>query len=266
MVTSYRICSPHCVQRLELSIAKKPSNALRRLMKDSNTQSSLFTMNRLTTTTSSPPFLRLLQCRPLLVALVGLILLGSAPVAVQAQQNETVATNGNSTTVGDGGEGNSNETLLSPTAAAAADNTPTLAPIRFEIPDMGCFADLSEVADRVAAKNGYQVETYTLCPNTIYKIGSTGTGTIVEGGSPPLTLRQNTRYICGSDGKSSNNCVLTGGQFQLLSLYNAFDYEIKSNIVLKGITFENGQTAGVLLVAPGDVIFDDCIFRVSHVC
>ena len=221
-------------------------------------------MNRLTTTTSSPPFLRLLQCRPLLVALVGLILLGSA--AVQAQQNETVAMNGNSTTVGDGGENNSNETLLSPTAAAAADNTPTLAPIRFEIPDMGCFADLSEVADRVAAKNGYQVETYTLCPNTIYKIGSTGTGTIVEGGSPPLTLRQNTRYICGSDGKSSNNCVLTGGQFQLLSLYNAFDFEIKSNIVLKGITFENGQTAGVLLVAPGDVIFDDCIFRVSHVC
>ena len=223
-------------------------------------------MNRLTTTTSSPPFLRLLQCRPLLVALVGLILLGSAPVAVQAQQNETVATNGNSTTVGDGGDNNSNETILSPTAVPDADNTPTLAPNRAELPDTGCFTDLNEVSARVAAKNGFQVESYTLCPNTVYKIGSAGTGTVFEDGFPPLTLRQNTRFICGSDGKSSNNCVLTGGQFQLLSLYNAFDFEIKSNIVLKGITFENGQTAGVLLVAPGDVIFDDCIFRVSHVC
>ena len=132
--------------------------------------------------------------------------------------------------------------------------------------DMGCFDDLNEVSARVAAKNGYQVETYTLCPNTVYKIGSAGSGSIFEDGFPPLTLRQNTRYICGSDGKSSNNCVLSGGQYQLLSMFSTFDYEIKSNIVLKGITFENGQTAGVLLVAPGDVIFDDCIFRVSHVC
>jgi hypothetical protein len=186
-----------------------------------------------------------------------MILLGSAPVAVQAQQNETVATNDNSTTVGDGGENNSNETSLSPTAATAADNTPTLAPIRFEVPDKGCFTDLNVVSAQVAAKTGYKVETFTLCPNTVYKIGDD---------VPPLTLRQNTRYICGADGNSSNNCVLTGGQFQIISMYGSFDKEVKSNIVLKGITFENGHVAGALLVAPGDVLFDDCIFRVSHVC
>jgi len=140
-------------------------------------------------------------------------------------------------------------------------DAPTVAPVLS--PSKGCFSDLSQVADRVATKNAFQVETYILCPNTVYKIGFIGASGVTEDGFPALVLRQNTRYICGEDGKSSNNCILTGGQFQLLSTFNSFNQEIKANIQIKGITFQDGESAGALLVAPGDVIFEDCIFRVS---
>jgi len=143
------------------------------------------------------------------------------------------------------------------------DVVPTVAPTPFEVPATGCYTDLNKVASRVAAKNPFQTETFTLCPNTVYKIGFLGAGGVTEDGFPALVLRQNTRYICGEDGKSSNNCVITGGQFQLLSTYNSFNAEVKRNVLLKGITFQNGQSAGALFVAPGDVIVEDCIFRVS---
>jgi len=134
------------------------------------------------------------------------------------------------------------------------------------LPPSGCYTDLKELDNRVANReNIFQVETYTLCPNTIYEIGFLGSSGITEGGFPALTLRQNTRYICGEDGKSSNNCILTGGQIQVLSTFNSFNGESKSNILLKGLTFQKAESAGALLVAPGDVIFEDCIFRVSGI-
>lgn len=167
-------------------------------------------------------------------------------------------------------QGDSNATETNG-AVEPVDAGPTVAPTPFKAPESGCYTDLNKVANRVATKNAFQVETYTLCPNTVYKIGFLGNGGITEDGFPALTLRQNTRYICGEDGKSSNNCVITGGQFQLLSTYGSFNTEVKANILIKGITFQDGESAGALLVAPGDVIFEDCIFRVSvamvvHAC
>ena len=199
------------------------------------------------------------------MVLVCLLLLCSASVSVQAQPNEATGGTNSSTTGEQGGESDG-EALLAPSAVTTTNSAPTLAPTKFELPDSGCFTDLNLVAARLQTKNAFQVETFTLCPNTVYKIGFLGSGGITEDGFPALTLRQNTRYICGADGKSSNNCVITGGQFQLISTYTSFGNEVKSNIILKGITFQHGQTAGVLLVAPGDVLFEDCIFRVSHIC
>ena len=180
-----------------------------------------------------------LHCRAFRGTLVYLILFYSASVSVlvQAQQNET-----------------------------ATNTVPTLAPTPFVEPEKGCYTDLNQVAARLQAKNAFEVETYTLCPNTVYKIGFLGANGLTEDGFPALTLRQNTRYICGADGKSSNNCVITGGQFQIISTYSSFNKEVKSNIVVKGVTFQNGQTAGALLVAPGEVQFEDCIFRVRNFC
>lgn len=176
------------------------------------------------------------QNRPFREALVWLILLCSASVSlVLAQGNETTT-----------------------------NMAPTLAPTPFVEPESGCYADLNQVAARIEAKNAFQVETYTLCPNTVYKIGYPGSNGLTEDGFPALSLRQNIRYICGADGKSSNNCVITGGKYQLISTLSMFNGEVKSNIIIKGVTFQNGQTAGVLLVAPGDVYFEDCIFRVSN--
>jgi len=134
-----------------------------------------------------------------------------------------------------------------------------------EIPESGCFTDLNSVATCVAEKNAFQVETFVLCPGTVYKIGFLGSGGVTEDGFPALTIRANTRYLCGEDGKSENNCVITGGQFQIISTFNSFGGEVKDNVLFKGITFQDGESAGALLVAPGDVTFEDCIFRVSFV-
>jgi len=131
-------------------------------------------------------------------------------------------------------------------------------------PPLGCFIDLNEVANRVAAKSPSDVETFVLCPDTVYQIGFLGSGGVIEDGFPALLLRQNTHYRCGEDGKSTNNCIISGGQFQIISTFNSFNEEPKVNVRLDGITFTDGDTAGAVLVAPGDVIFTDCIFRVGH--
>jgi len=149
----------------------------------------------------------------------------------------------------------------SPSATMAS---PTVSPTQFTEPASGCYTDLNKVANRVATKPAFKVETFTLCPDTVYKIGYLGSGGLTEDGFPALQLRQNTHYRCGEDGKSTNNCIIAGGQFQIISTFNSFNEEPKVNVRLDGITFIDGDTAGALLVAPGDVIFTDCIFRVGH--
>ena len=71
-----------------------------------------------------------------------------------------------------------------------------------------------------------------------------------------MQLRPNTRYKCGADGKSTNNCTLTGGLFQIVA--TAHDREENENILVEGITFRGG--AATLMVSNSNVTFRDCIF------
>jgi hypothetical protein len=70
----------------------------------------------------------------------------------------------------------------------------------------------------------------------------------------------------GEDGQSSNNCVVSGGQFNLFSTANALDStepEV-TNVLIQGVTFEKGKSSGLLFVAPGNVTLEDCIIRVRN--
>lgn len=131
-------------------------------------------------------------------------------------------------------------------------------------PKPECFDDL-DVLDRWVETKEFLTETFILCPNTYFQVGSqTGPNEpCCKDGSAPLTLRQNSRYMCGKDGKSSNNCILKGGMFQAISSAGTFGGEKKLNVRLEGLTFEDGGNSGVLLAAAGDVTFIDCVFRVS---
>ena len=159
-----------------------------------------------------------------------------------------------------------------PTSSPFTVNTtlqPTAEPTPFTPPESGCYTDLNKLANRVANKPPFKLETFVLCPHTVFPIGFFSDDGKFQGGFPALELRQNTHYLCGEDGKSSNNCTIEGGQFQVLSTVMSFNEEPKVNILLKGITFRDGGAAGALLVAPGHVTFEDCIFRVGlhvYVC
>ena len=151
-------------------------------------------------------------------------------------------------------------TTLHPTA------TPTKAPIPAPVPIRPCYSNLTELEDLVSLKSPFVVETYTLCPNTTYTIGSFDPTTEVNiDGWKPIFTRANSIFQCGDDGKSSNNCVITGGNFQILHEVISFNRESKDNVVIKGITFEDATNGGLLLAAPGDITLIDCIFRVSRI-
>lgn len=79
----------------------------------------------------------------------------------------------------------------------------------------------------------------------------------------PLHLRSNTRYLCGEDGSSSNDCRLVGGSYQLLSSPRLFDFEDTIGVLVQGLTFEDSRIAGAVLSNAGDVTFVDCLF-VGH--
>lgn len=164
----------------------------------------------------------------------------------------------------------SNSTMA-PTVPSNSTNAtlaPTMAPtIGYPLlPEGECYSDLLYLYNANIQRNPFEEATFVICPNTVYQIGFPGQigGDPFVDGFPPLELRQNSRILCGFDGKSSNNCVLRGGQFQVFTSIFAFNQEDKVNIEVQGLTFEDGGAGGLLMVAGGDVTFIDCIVQVSQ--
>jgi hypothetical protein len=153
---------------------------------------------------------------------------------------------------------------FTPTATLLPTAAPTRAPIPAPVPIRPCYSNLTEIEHLVSLKDPFIVETYILCPDTIYTMGSFDPITEISiDGWKPIFTRANSIFQCGEDGKSSNNCILTGGAVQIFHEVVTFNREDKNNVVIKGITFEDAKTGGVVLAAPGDITLIDCIFRVS---
>jgi hypothetical protein len=135
-----------------------------------------------------------------------------------------------------------------------------------------CYLNLTRLNDALQTADVSTQRTYTLCPNTVFDIGiSTPFGECCqeESGQHPLVATPNTRFQCGSDGKSSNNCVIRGGTFQFQSVFSftgtSFTTATVSNdnVQVAGITFESASNIGLRLSQAGDITFTDCIIRVS---
>jgi hypothetical protein len=151
-----------------------------------------------------------------------------------------------------------------PTTTFPPTGTPTRAPIPAPVPKRPCYTDLLEVENMLKLKNPFEVETYTLCPNTVYQMGTVDPETYeIVNGFRPIYTRSNSVFQCGEDGKSSNNCTITGGEYQVFHDFVAYNRENKVNVVIKGLTFEDAVGGGLIMAAPGDITLIDCIFRVS---
>jgi hypothetical protein len=153
-----------------------------------------------------------------------------------------------------------------PTTTFPPTGTPTRAPVPAPVPVRPCYTNLTEIEDLVKLKNPFLLETYILCPNTIYPMGTFDVTTYrIENGSQPIYTRSNSIFQCGEDGKSSNNCIISGGEYHVFHEYVSYGRENKVNVVFKGVTFEDASGGGLIIAAPGDITFIDCIFRVSRV-
>lgn len=156
-----------------------------------------------------------------------------------------------------------NSSLPSP---LASNSTTSSAPAPTPAPK-SCYTNMTEVSASVLAKDPFVVKKYILCPNTLFKIGfpSSDTAGAFNDGFAPVQLRSNTQILCGEDGSSANNCTVDGGQVQLLNTPNPLTMETNDNMLVQGLTFQNGGNAGAIFAQAGkNITLRDCIFKVSY--
>jgi len=76
-----------------------------------------------------------------------------------------------------------------------------------------CYDNITILVEHMNFRHPSTPETYILCPNTVYTIGSEmnrGEKCCLDNQSPILS-RSNTNIKCGDDGDPNNHCVLVGG-------------------------------------------------------
>lgn len=130
-----------------------------------------------------------------------------------------------------------------------------------------CFATLKDVFFAMELKDPEVFEVYKLCPNQVYEIQDIedlvlGVFQIDNERDFALFPRKNSRVQCGRKGKSSDECVLRGGIYHMLTLPTNWPEGENTNIILKGLTFEAPRN-GPLLFGPDQIKFVDCIWRVG---
>jgi hypothetical protein len=108
------------------------------------------------------------------------------------------------------------------------------------------------------------VRTYVLCPHTVFEVAKV----FMQDGSPkngqyPLVLgRSNIHILCGVDGKSENDCVLSGGLFHV-GFYDEWETgKAVTNALVQGLTFHDAKNTNILAENAGDILLRDCIFKV----
>jgi hypothetical protein len=128
-----------------------------------------------------------------------------------------------------------------------------------------CINNLTWIMDDVKLKGQLEQKKYILCPNTTYVIGiDDNADCCAPGTHHPFILRSYAEYSCGADGKVTNNCVITGGNFHIMTTQHDFPGEPGKGNKFTGITFEKATMFLALIGNEGEFHFDDCIFRVSY--
>ena len=126
-----------------------------------------------------------------------------------------------------------------------------------------CFSNTTHIFEHLVDQPPFSSNTYILCPNTVFNIGYTNSqGECCDGGDLPLMARSNTRWQCGEDGSSANNCTIMGGTLQLLMTPLSFQEEEAANVVAQGLTFTKAGLATTPAALAGDLTYLDCIFEV----
>jgi hypothetical protein len=157
------------------------------------------------------------------------------------------------------GQGLSNPTCIDYDATACANVAPSptaaLPPI---IPTQApCFTDLNGLTFLEDGVSNVSVpRVYILCPNTVFNTAGDGVQ-----GSSPIVIRPNVSTLCGTSGRRSNNCVVTGGIGLSGTPLNFLDGSNIGSVFIRGITFRR-LTDAVFFLGQwvGRVEVHDCAF------
>lgn len=139
--------------------------------------------------------------------------------------------------------------------------------------DPPCLTSLDDVYHFEAnLTDDRSLRTYILCPGTKFEVGGRNSNdgnpfdmSRSDGSYPIIINRPNMRVLCGADGSSQNDCVITGGDMQLgiIDEFNTGGLPAMNSLV-RGITFTGASIANIQATFPCHVIVQDCIFRVSN--
>ena len=97
-------------------------------------------------------------------------------------------------------------------------------------------------------------EEYIVCPNTTIQIGfpNVDFSNFENGDWPLIALGPNTKFLCGEDGSSSNNCVLDARFIHFLTLPALIPLGLSGitteNLYVSGFTFIGGKWSQLLLI------------------
>lgn len=106
---------------------------------------------------------------------------------------------------------------------------------------------------------------FVMCPGTVMNVGFIVAGVGVNQGNAPIVARSNTEFLCGEDGKPENNCIFRSGDFGVVAVPIFFRQDLSiSNVIIRGFTFEGQNQYSFFTASPGDIMIQDCIFRVSR--
>lgn len=123
-----------------------------------------------------------------------------------------------------------------------------------------------------AVVNDSVLRIYNLCPNTTYEVDTEfdDNDVPVNGKQRPLIFgRSNMIVLCGTNGRSENGCILTGGVYQAAFEPSIFGTTAPlRNVLVEGLTFSqrdnSTQIPNVFALITGEITLRDCIFSVRR--
>ena len=131
---------------------------------------------------------------------------------------------------------------------------------------VGCISSTNELVVAESEVTDLTVtREYILCEDTVFSIGLLNFyGQLESTGSDIIPLRPNMHIKCGSTGSRSNNCLVqSGGLLMEGTTLHGAPGDSLDNVVITGVTFSDAQKHMVWINKPGDILFEDCEFRVS---
>jgi hypothetical protein len=120
----------------------------------------------------------------------------------------------------------------------------------------GCWNNITAMNEDLMNRTGFASKVYILCSNSILNLTDS---------TQSIQIRSNVRYQCGANSDPMDQCIVHGGFVQIVSL-DFFGDISHDNAQIVGLTFTGEVQLMAILEVGGDILFQNCLFRVCNAC